>query len=329
MTVEADIPDEPRADDPTGLTGPTIPPEGSGTVGAGANDDFFASLQLPSPTDLPAPGPTVVRPAERPDTRRARFVEPPERTRRRLPVPVIAAVAGAAVLALVVVGIVTGGGDSDSVSVSRAPRTRSIPTVPRTTIATVPSSEVPVEEEVLPVVQPATTRKRATNSDTTPPDPTPQETLPPGTPPTLPAPVVPDAPTGISATPDATATTDILVTWSAPAFDGGSPITGYQVQVDGVIVTTTAGTSYSAVGLSEGTHQFAVAAVNAVGVGASATTSATVPPQVPAAAAPSAGGASGATVAGSPDGPTEGRAAEPLVATGRLVVVAVRELDPV
>lgn len=107
------------------------------------------------------------------------------------------------------------------------------------------------------------------------------------TPPAPPAATVPGAPTGVTAVAgDASA----VVSWTAPASDGGSPITSYQVRTTtSAGATTTAGlsssaTSFTVSGLVNGTAcTFAVAAVNAVGLSAfSAESSSVIPSAAPA-----------------------------------------------
>lgn len=84
---------------------------------------------------------------------------------------------------------------------------------------------------------------------------------------------VPGAPTGLAGTPT---TNSVALTWSAPASDGGSGITGYRVQysANGGATWTdfgspTPGTSRTVTGLTGGIgYRFRVAAVNAIGTGA-------------------------------------------------------------
>ena len=93
-------------------------------------------------------------------------------------------------------------------------------------------------------------------------------------------PGIPTVPLNVTAIPgDTTA----QVNWSAPATDGGSPITGYVVTAyaDGVAqapVTVGAVTTKSFSSLTNGTvYTFTVAAVNAIGTGPAATSNWVVP----------------------------------------------------
>lgn len=101
-----------------------------------------------------------------------------------------------------------------------------------------------------------------------------------------PAATVPGAPTGVTATAgDGSAT----VSWTAPASDGGSAITSFQVRTTvGSTVTTAStastATTFTVAGLTNGTAcTFAVQAVNAVGSSAFSAESSAV---IPVAAAP-------------------------------------------
>jgi hypothetical protein len=100
----------------------------------------------------------------------------------------------------------------------------------------------------------------------------------------------PAAPLGLAAT---AGDGEVTLSWAAPASDGGSAITGYDVYestaagTQGTQVATTSGTGYTVSGLTNGTtYYFEVTAVNAAGQGqASAQVTA-----VPVATAPAAPG---------------------------------------
>ena len=86
---------------------------------------------------------------------------------------------------------------------------------------------------------------------------------------------VPDAPTGLTAL--ATSPTQIDLTWSAPAYDGGAQVSGYRIEVsedgtnwrDLVRNSGSTGTSYSHTGLLPGSRRsYRVSAINAAGTGA-------------------------------------------------------------
>ena len=91
---------------------------------------------------------------------------------------------------------------------------------------------------------------------------------------------VPGAPSGLTAT--ASGTTQINLSWSAPASNGGSAITGYKIEVssDGgtnwtnlVANTGTTNTTYAHTGLTAGsTRHYRVSAINTNGTGAPSNT---------------------------------------------------------
>ena len=86
---------------------------------------------------------------------------------------------------------------------------------------------------------------------------------------------VPDAPTGLVAT--AVTPTQIDLAWTAPAYDGGAPITGYRIEVSetgaawtGLVRNTeSTGTTFSHTGLKPGSvRHYRVSAINLAGTGA-------------------------------------------------------------
>ena len=114
----------------------------------------------------------------------------------------------------------------------------------------------------------------------------------------------PGAPTGLTAT--ASGTTQINLSWSAPASTGGSAITGYKIEVspdgtsgwtDQVADTSSTATTYAHTGLAPGdTRHYRVSAINTNGAGtASNVDSATTGTSVPGAPTGLTATASGAT----------------------------------
>ena len=86
---------------------------------------------------------------------------------------------------------------------------------------------------------------------------------------------VPDAPTALVAT--AVTPTQIDLAWTAPAYDGGAPITGYRIEVSetgaawtGLVRNTeSTGTTFSHTGLKPGSvRHYRVSAINRAGTGA-------------------------------------------------------------
>ncbi|MBZ4419115.1 FG-GAP-like repeat-containing protein [Myxococcus sp. RHSTA-1-4] len=97
-----------------------------------------------------------------------------------------------------------------------------------------------------------------------------------------PAASTPSAPRSVEVTPSVRA---VSLGWSAPEKDGGSPITGYQVDVEPLelgMVVTVDGLTAQVTGLRAGaTYRFIVAARNEAGVGASVSTADVRLPDVP------------------------------------------------
>jgi len=95
------------------------------------------------------------------------------------------------------------------------------------------------------------------------------------------APTTPSVPQNFTAT---SGNGQVSLTWTAPADDGGSSITGYEVSSDGGLswVTASSASGHTFTNLiNETTYTFNVRAVNAIGSGAVATTSATPKAPIP------------------------------------------------
>jgi titin len=104
----------------------------------------------------------------------------------------------------------------------------------------------------------------------------------------------PDAPTGVSATSGGNAST--TVSWTAPS-DGGSAITGYTATSNAGQTCSSATTSCSITGLTNGTaYTFTVTATNSIGISDPSAPSSAITPVAPAApvvAAQTSGGGGG------------------------------------
>gem|GEM_PF-4795977 len=81
---------------------------------------------------------------------------------------------------------------------------------------------------------------------------------------------LPSAPTNITAE---SGDSQVALSWDAPVNDGGSPVTGYEVQINDIgLWIDVSDNTYTFIGLTNGTeYKFAVRAVNAVGAGEEAT----------------------------------------------------------
>ena len=118
----------------------------------------------------------------------------------------------------------------------------------------------------------------------------------------VPGTTVPGAPTSLSAT--AGGTTQINLTWTAPASNGGLAIFGYKIEVssDGGsswsnLVANTSNTTYPHSGLAAGaTRHYRVSAINTNGAGVPAVTNATTGTTVPGAPTSLSATAGGTTI---------------------------------
>ena len=103
------------------------------------------------------------------------------------------------------------------------------------------------------------------------------------------APTVPGAPTGLSATASGSSTIDL--SWTAPADNGGTAITGYRIEVSSsgtsswsdLVANTNTTTTYSHTGVSAGTTHYRVSAINSVGTGTASGTARATATTVPGA----------------------------------------------
>jgi uncharacterized repeat protein (TIGR02543 family) len=114
----------------------------------------------------------------------------------------------------------------------------------------------------------------------------------------------PESPTNVSGT--STVTTELVVSWTAPAIDGGSPITSYTATTTTGASCTSATTSCTITALTAGTsYTFSVTATNTIGASA-ASSSATARTASPAASGNtgSGGGAGGSAPAPVPAEPS-------------------------
>ncbi|RJQ24382.1 fibronectin type III domain-containing protein [Candidatus Parcubacteria bacterium] len=102
-------------------------------------------------------------------------------------------------------------------------------------------------------------------------------------PPSQPTTNPPGMPTSLAATP--TSPTQINLTWNAPSNSGGSPITGYKIEVRSgtssyttLTSTQNSTTKYSHTGLTTGTtYSYRISAINSVGIGSPSSESSATP----------------------------------------------------
>jgi len=86
-------------------------------------------------------------------------------------------------------------------------------------------------------------------------------------------PKVPNAPTSFSATPSSNS---VVLSWAAPVFNGGSPVTSYTLKVDATTLYTGPNTFFNHTGLSPYSEYFyTVLATNLVGNSATTSVSTT------------------------------------------------------
>ena len=285
------------ADGPTGVTGSTLPGAAEVTHGPRPAEDG------PRPAaDAGPPAAGVVHPVlppgpapdASPTVRRAVPVVPVARAedpRRRSPLLLAGAVAAAVVL--VAAGgwaLTRPGPDRDAVTVAApSPGASPVPGAATGGAPTAGAADEPLPpSDVAPVADPPLSQDLPPLAQGEPPayDPAP-EGGPPAPAPREPQPSAapgaraPGAPTALRVAPgDAVLT----VTWAPPSSDGGAPLRGYEVLLDGRAATTTGPTARSATvkARNDQRHTVTVDAVNAAGRGPAATGSATPRARQPA-----------------------------------------------
>jgi hypothetical protein len=111
---------------------------------------------------------------------------------------------------------------------------------------------------------------------TTSPTPSPSTSSPSTSPSPAPAATAPGAPTGLTAA--AAKGKGVQLSWTAPASDGGAPISGYRVYRDGALLTTVSGTSHKDTATTSGqTYSYTVSAVNSVDEGPQSSSASAAP----------------------------------------------------